>query len=83
MSFTDYCSTGQSLYHKLAMTFMNVETGEEYSEEYLRETFHKKHPACIAELDEHVQTCAQCSLADAELDNLRARSVKKLPQPVM
>jgi hypothetical protein len=83
MSFTDYCSTGQSLYHKLAMTFMNVETGEEYSEEYLRETFDKEHPAAVARLEEHIKTCAQCSLSDSEFDNMRARSAKKLPQPVM
>jgi len=81
MSFTDYCSTGQNLYHKLAETFMNFETGEQYDTP--EKLDHEKHAACIAGLDEHFKTCAQCSLADSEFDNMRARSAKKLPQPVM
>lgn len=67
-----YCPTGWSLYHELAMTYMNVETGEEYSEDYFRATFVKEHAACIAKLDEHFKNCAQCSLAD----------VKRPPTPV-
>jgi hypothetical protein len=67
-----YCSTGWGLYEKLAMMFMNIETGEEYSEEYLRETFDKEHTACITKLDEHFQTCDQCYLAD----------LKRPPAPV-
>jgi hypothetical protein len=64
-----YCSTGWSLYHKLAETFMNFETGEQYSGEMFD---HEKHTACVAKLGEHFQTCAQCYLAD----------LKKPPAPV-
>jgi hypothetical protein len=68
-----YCSIGWSLYHELANTYMNIETGEEYSAEiqYSAEMF-EKHTACLAKLDEHFKTCAQCYLAD----------VKKPPAPV-
>jgi hypothetical protein len=69
-----YCSTGWSLYDRLAESQgWNPETKEMYPEEMFKEMFdEKKYRDCIARLEEHFETCAQCSLAD----------VKSPPTPV-
>jgi hypothetical protein len=36
----------------------------------------EKHAACIAKLDEHFKTCAQCSLEDARDQKKRATAVR-------
>lgn len=67
-----YCSAGWSFYHKLADTFMNFETNEQYSPEMFDEM---EYDSRYAKLREHFQTCPQCSLEEA-------RSEKKRPTPV-
>jgi hypothetical protein len=71
-----YCPTGWSLYHELANTYMNIETGEEYSAEILNSAeMFEKHAACLDKLDEHFKACPQCSLEDARDGKKRATSV--------
>lgn len=69
-----YCSTGQNLYYELAMTYMNVDTGEEYPPEMFDEKKHE-HAACLFKLDAHFQTCVQCSLAEYGPEKKPATSV--------
>jgi hypothetical protein len=62
MSFTDYCSTGQNLYEALAAMNMNLKTGgppENYDTE--------KHKVCLAELERHIDSCAQCLTEDSKI----------------
>ena len=68
-----YCSTGWSLYDKLAETFMNFETGEQYSAGKFAE---EEHAACLARLDEHFKTCVQCSIEESRFEKKRATPVR-------
>jgi hypothetical protein len=57
------------------MTYVNVETGEEYPLEMLGEK-HKEHAVCLAALNEHVETCPQCSLEESRFEKKRAVPVR-------
>ncbi len=69
MANPHYCSTGWSLYQKVADTFVNFETGEEYPPEKFDK---EKHAVSEAKLDEHLQTCPQCSIEEARFKKKRA-----------
>jgi len=56
---------------------MNFETEEQSAEKF--DQAKEKHAACIAKLDEHFKTCAQCSLEDARDGKKRATSVREFP----
>jgi len=71
MDHPHYCSTGWCLYHKLAATHMNFETKEMYSPEMFDKD---KHGACLAELDEHLHTCVQCSIEESRFEKKRPQA---------
>lgn len=70
-----YCPTGWSLYQKLAETHMNFETQEYVSPEMFDK---KEHDARLAKLDEHMQTCVQCSIEESRFEKKRPQSQTQL-----
>jgi hypothetical protein len=72
-----YCETGWSLWHKLAETFCNLETGEDYPPEMFGE-MEEKGKACDSALQEHLQACVQCSTEEYRFKKKRAAPVQGL-----
>jgi len=68
-----YCSTGWSLYEKLAETFVNFET----QEDVLAEKFDTgEYNSRLARLDEHLHTCTRCSIEESRFEKKRPQYVR-------
>jgi hypothetical protein len=67
-----YCSTGWSLYERLAKNHFNFETRKDVPPELFDE---KNYEACLVQLNEHFETCPQCSLEESRFEKKRAQSV--------
>jgi hypothetical protein len=69
MAEPHYCSTGWNLYQKLAENHWNFETGEDVPPELFDV---KNYDDCLSKLNEHMETCPQCSLEEARFQKKRA-----------
>ena len=69
-----YCPIALGLYDKLADSFMNLETGEDWPTEMLEEK-EKAGLQARHDLGEHLETCVQCSMEEFRIHKKPAASV--------